>query len=208
MCERKTKWYIRISLESHLLLLLHFLSNSADDAGKSGLLPDESSSALDIAAWADLFHTCLRYQWPGNIRELANCAAQVVLASETHPVLPDKLNKTLRQVTRREPLETEDDAPRERRTIQDVSETEFDHAWELSRYSVTGTARQLGVSRPAIYRRIEECPRYRLAEQVPLAELRRVVADHSGDLVLAAATLRVSLAGLRARLRALGRKAK
>jgi two-component system nitrogen regulation response regulator GlnG len=188
-------------------LLLHFLSKSAREAGKSGLLPDESSPALDIAAWADLFHTCLRYQWPGNVRELANCASQVVHASETTPVLPDKLNKTLRQAARREPLETEDDAPRQRRTILDVSEPEFDRAWELSRYSVTGTARQLGVSRAAVYRRIEESPRYRLAGQVPLAELRRVVAEHPGDLVPAAAAMRVSLAGLRARLRALGRKA-
>lgn len=88
--------------------------------------------------------------------------------------------------------------------MQQVGEEEFAAALRDSAFEVARTARQLGVSRQAVYRRIEASTRHRLAEQVPLAELQHTLATNSGDLEAAALALRVSASGLRARLRAAG----
>jgi transcriptional regulator with PAS, ATPase and Fis domain len=68
-------------------------------------------------------------------------------------------------------------------------------------FEAANVARQLGVSRQGVYRRIEETPGYRLAGQIPLAELERVLAEHGGDARAAARHLKVSCSGLLARLR-------
>ena len=62
-------------------------------------------------------------------------------------------------------------------------------------------AKTLGVSRPAVYRRLEKTPGYRVAVQVPELELVAALAAVGGDVEAAAQALRVSAAGLRRRLR-------
>jgi len=59
----------------------------------------------------------------------------------------------------------------------------------------------LGVSRTAVYRRIDESPRHRLANEVPPTELQQALAKNNGDSAATALQLRVSLTSLRARLR-------
>lgn len=86
--------------------------------------------------------------------------------------------------------------------MHQIDDDEFDRAWEDSAFEAAGTARQLGISRQAVYRRIDGSSRYRLAEQVPEAELQRALDAHRGDVGAAALALRVSASGLRARLRA------
>ena len=76
---------------------------------------------------------------------------------------------------------------------------------QACRYEAAPVARALGVSRPSVYRRIEETPGLRLAAQVPEEELQQALDEHDGDLQATAMALRVSASGLRARLRHTGR---
>ncbi|RLA47691.1 MAG: hypothetical protein DRQ97_05515 [Gammaproteobacteria bacterium] len=179
-------------------LLLYFLALAATRLQRSGLLPQEHSSAPEIASWAGLFYRFLCYSWPGNVRELENFSRQVVLASERQLTLVDHVESTLRNgaaAPRTEP------GTMARRRMQAIGEEEFDRALQDNHFEVARAAKQLGVSRTAVYRRIEESPRHRLAKEVPRDELQRVLAEHQEDILAAAMKLRVSVTSLRALLR-------
>lgn len=88
--------------------------------------------------------------------------------------------------------------------LADLSEEAFLAVWEGSNREVASVARQLGVSRPAIYRRLKSMSTCRLAADVPLGELLATLDECRGDLAAAAERLCVSRPGLEARLRASG----
>ena len=181
-------------------LLLHFLVVGASEAGRPELILDEHSGAQHIAAWADLFHRFVCYSWPGNVRQLLNFSRQVIMASKRFLTLTDNITSALAddvaavRVLQDQPL---------RRSMRDVDEQEFDMALQKNHFEPTAAAQQLGVSRTAVYRRIDESQRHRLANEVPPSELQQAVANNSGDSAATALQLRVSLTSLRTRLRAL-----
>lgn len=191
-------------------LLLYFLeSDPAGDAGNSWQ-PANARGAPQVAAWAELFYSFVSYHWPGNVRQLANFARQVAMASERELTLPDTVAGALAagavEEAAAEPGPEPGSAAKARqplRNMQEVSAAEFERVWQACRFEVAGTARRLAVSRQSVYRRLEESAEYRLAGQVPVAELRRALQEQGGDVAAAALVLRVSLAGLRARLRQL-----
>jgi two-component system nitrogen regulation response regulator GlnG len=189
-------------------LLLLFLGEALAEVGRSELLPNASSQPGDIASWAELFYSFLGYRWPGNVRELANFASQVAVASEMKLQVPEHIAAALREqpdaAPELPPGPAAAVASHPRGTIHEVSDEAFDRVYEEQCYEVARVARALGVSRQAVYRRIELSPRHRLAGQVPEPELRRVLAEHGGDVRAAAGQLRVSLSALRARLRNAG----
>ena len=75
--------------------MLYFLDVGATELQRSGVLPQERSSAPEIAAWAGLFYRFLCYSWPGNVRELENFARRVLLASERQLTLVDGVETAL-----------------------------------------------------------------------------------------------------------------
>jgi len=183
-------------------LLMLFLTTRAQQLGCADLLPDKDSPARNVAAWAALFHSFLGYSWPGNVRELANFAGQVLVASEEQLTLPDTVNKALTQADTVSPaLSCGSSCPQPRRSIREIGDREFDSALQESGYEVANVARQLGVSRQAVYRRMGESSRHRLAGQVPEPELERALTLRAGDVRAAAMDLKVSASGLRSRLR-------
>lgn len=175
-------------------LLLHFLVSHKREALA---LPDATSSGREVAVWAEVFHKFLIYHWPGNVRELANFAGQVVVASNKGLALPDSVERALQG-----PRQAASAAQPARRKSRDIGEAEFASALQGSAYEVAQTARRLGVSRQAVYRRLEASLRYRLAEQVPSAELQQALVRHGGDITATAMELEVSSSSLRNRLRA------
>lgn len=179
-------------------LLLHFLQVGALDAGRMGLLPHAQSAPMDVAAWAVLFHAFVSYSWPGNVRQLANFAQQVVLASERTPVMNEHLQAAFaRAGANRQVVSTE--LPRRR--MQDVDESAFEQAMLANEFEVMRVAEHLGVSRAAVYRRIESSPAYRLASDISVEELQVLLTEHAGDSAAVARRLRVSATGLRSQLR-------
>ena len=182
-------------------LLLHFLTTQAEQQGCAGLLPAEGSPEGKIAVWAAIFHSFLGYSWPGNVRELANFAGQVLVASAEELALPDTVSLAFMQDDTAAPSVSSAAACPPRRSIREVDDQEFDSALRESGYEVATVARQLGVSRQAVYRRMGESSRYRLAGQVPEPELESALTQHAGDARAAAMELQVSASGLRSRLR-------
>jgi transcriptional regulator with GAF, ATPase, and Fis domain len=179
-------------------LLLHFLHTSASAAGRSALLPGAHSEATEVAAWAVLFYGFLCYRWPGNVRELANFAQQLVLSNERLPTLNHTLQAALASARGSSP-----GLPGQpvRRRMQDISDEQFDRAMDANGCEVQRVARQLGVSRAAVYRRIAESTRYRLAGAIAPDELQRLLQQHGGDSAAVARHLRVSMSSLRSQLR-------
>jgi transcriptional regulator with PAS, ATPase and Fis domain len=90
-----------------------------------------------------------------------------------------------------------------RRSLQDVDDDTFEQAMLANACEVQRVACYLGVSRAAVYRRIEASARYRLASAVPAAELGDLMAEHGGDADAIAQALRVSARSLRVQLRKL-----
>ncbi|MCB1689848.1 MAG: sigma-54-dependent Fis family transcriptional regulator [Halioglobus sp.] len=180
-------------------LLLYFLQNGVEESGRSGFLPEVTSAATDIAAWAMLFYAFLSYRWPGNVRELANFAQQVVMSSEARPVM----NQTLWSAMTGPNSPSSFSGRVRRRRMQDVDDDTFDQAMSANDCEVPRVAQQLGVSRAAVYRRIEASPHYCLASEVSPQELQRLMAEHAGDTASVARELRVSLNSLRSQLRKL-----
>ncbi|QIB66636.1 sigma-54-dependent transcriptional regulator [Kineobactrum salinum] len=174
-------------------LLCHFLRQACAETGTPPMLPDPASDPVAVARWADLFYSCQRHSWPGNIRELANCARQVVLDSAADPrtpvlVLPQSPAAVAESAGGRpeQPVQLGDEALR--------SLLEQEH------YEISRAARRAGMSRQALYRRLPQLG-LRLASQVPTGELQRALHSCGGDAAQAAGHLRVSAVALRARLR-------
>lgn len=178
-------------------LLLYFLQQSAAGIGRLALLPHAQSPAINIAAWAVLFFNFLCYRWPGNVRELANFAQQVVLASDQVPALNQNLQAAL---VRPRGNATATTAQLPRRKMQDISDELFDQAMIGNGCEPLRVAQQLGVSRAAVYRRIEESRVFRLASEIPADELQRVLMEQGDDSVAVARHLRVSINSLRVQL--------
>jgi DNA-binding NtrC family response regulator len=181
-------------------LLLYFLHRSANAAGRDARLPDPQSDATEVAAWAVLFYGFLCYRWPGNVRELANFAQQLVLSDDRLPTLNHTLQAAL--ASARDGVSVAPGQP-PRRRMQDISDEQFDRAMEANACEVQRVARQLGVSRAAVYRRIAESTRYRLASTISPDELQRLLQQHGGDSAAVARQLRVSMSSLRSQLRRL-----
>lgn len=177
-------------------LLLHFLEVSATAAGRTDLLPHAHSTPMEIAGWAVLFLAFVSYPWPGNVRQLANFAQQVVLASDRMPVLNEHLQAAFASAN--SPIGS---ASPTRRSLQTIDDETFAQAMRANDFEVMRVAQSLGVSRAAVYRRIEASPAYRLASDIPDDEVRSQMIEHGGDSAAVARLLRVSVAGLRARLR-------
>lgn len=179
-------------------LLLHFLTLSAAAAGRESLLPHPQSAPLDIAAWALLFLSFVSYDWPGNVRQLANFAQQVVLASEQVPVINEHLQAVFSGAVA---SSSTCDASASHRRMHDVDDDAFAQAMAANDFEILRVARCLGVSRAAVYRRIEASPAYRLASDIEVDELSNAITVHAGDSAAVARQLRVSVTGLRAQLR-------
>jgi transcriptional regulator with PAS, ATPase and Fis domain len=87
--------------------------------------------------------------------------------------------------------------------MQDIDDDIFDEAMASNGCEAKRVALQLGVSRTAVYRRIEVSPLYRLASEISREEYERALTEHDGDSLAVARHLHVSLNSLRSRLRKL-----
>lgn len=191
-----------------------------DQAGEAGLSWDVQSSVAGVTAWARLFEQFLLYSWPGNIRELQHAVAQISSVSRGELRVPstirERLGRPLSQLSAPKPApkpaaqvdlsEPEPTQIRESvaRRLDEVSDEEFMEAWRGAKYEVAAVAKYLGVSRPAVYRRLKSLRECRLAADVPLGELLSALDACRGDLSSTAERLAVSRRGLQTRLRASG----
>jgi len=192
-------------------LVVHFLQKRRPGAASLPADPHEQPR------WLRLMELLLAYRWPGNVRELEHAVAQLVAASRADTlVVPPALLARLRAATTHDCDDGRADGDRTAgvaehsapggapRRLCDLDEAAFEAAWEEAGFEPAAMARLLGVSRPAVYRRLKTARRCRLATDVPVDELAAALDECAGDLVATARRLAVSRRGLEVRLRSTG----
>ena len=201
LCERR---------EDVGLLLAHFLRRELDTLHLGRRLDLVSA---DGEPWigADLVAPFLRFGWPGNVRQLRNVAGQIVAASHDREgaVLPDSVRR-LFQNAEPEPAQGRASTspatkkPATRRAPADLKDDEILDALRRCRWRIKPAADELGISRPSLYKLMEERSRFRLAGDLDESELRRAHGAADGHVAAMVEDLEISPDALRRRLRELG----
>jgi DNA-binding NtrC family response regulator len=124
-----------------LLLARHFLAEYADkyDAATTGFAED-ARAALE------------RYHWPGNVRELKHTIERAVILSESAEIGPDDLRFSAPSPD----SSSDDDASLDTLNLDDLEQTAVRKALSKHGGNVSQAAEELGISRRALYRRIEK----------------------------------------------------
>lgn len=84
----------------------------------------------------------LSYPWPGNVRELQNVCQRATLLSSSHEIQSNELG--LPQITNNG-----------KRSLEDIDRSQLEQALLQAGGVVSRAAKQLGISRQALYRRLE-----------------------------------------------------
>ena len=180
------------------LLALHFLADRELSPWRRELDP------IALAAWSQIFHEFVYYEWPGNIRELQSVLAQIRMLDGV-PVLAEPLNRVLSNSAVNDAQVHTDsgaaagvkesaDLKPARVRKQEISSREFCERFDALDFEVTAMANHLAWSRTSVYRRMDKegFPR---VKSITEAAFMEALQKH-GDRKQAARALRVSLPGL------------
>ena len=142
---------LRDRLEDVALLAGRFLRHYADQLGVSS--PEITPEALDCL---------LHYRWPGNVRELQNTIQFALLACQGDPITPEHLPEAVPRVKPPVPIKADEDtlALKDPATqkIRPFAELEMEivlRAIALADGNMTQAARDLGLGRATLYRRLQ-----------------------------------------------------
>jgi two-component system, NtrC family, nitrogen regulation response regulator GlnG len=200
-------------------LLLHFLALELSALGAGDRLHGDrpwlpAAIAARLAAG----------DWPGNVRQLRNVARQLAITCHAEPEARwgpqlDTLLAGSSAEARREPASGAEQQtatlpasslgrPRRPRKLyrdrDEVGDQELLATLRAHRWRLQPAAASLGISRTALYERIEHSSSLRKAGDLSRAEIESVQAVCSGDLDAVAERLEVSRRGLVRRMRRLG----
>ena len=105
-----------------------------------------------VEAFTEEARAALRdYHWPGNVRELKHTVERAVILSEADRIGPDDL-----RFSAPSPEASSDDAPLETLDLDQLEQAAVRQALSKHGGNVSEAARELGISRRALYRRIEK----------------------------------------------------
>jgi len=174
-------------------LLVHYLTRFRDVIDAAG---DRT-----VARWATLVERLACHHWPGNVRELFNYCRQIEIASRGSEELtvPGNILRSL-SAAAETPACDDESVPR---SSSDVSDPEIQEAMLQSQWQISRAARQLEISRQALYKRIRDIPDLRTVADIPGSEVEATYYECGGILKAAAERLRVSHTALRRRWRAM-----
>ncbi len=160
----------------------------------------------------------VRYDWPGNVRQLMNLARQIVVSSHGGASLRPssavvRLLEHASEKTRPQAQEAGATASKarssaapelRRRPPSEISERELVEALRANSWRISATARHFGISKTSLYTLIEQCPRIRKARDLTPEEIVGAKARCAGSIERMSAALEVSVRGLQLRMRELG----
>ena len=136
------------------LLASYFLDRSGKKEGREGLRFAPETEAL-----------LQRYDYPGNVRELENAIEHAVAVSEGSTIRPEDLPHAFRVprlLPRRAASEAPDEAPpaaiesRDSWSLADVEREHIQRVLDVHRGNATAAARQLGISRTTLWRKLKQ----------------------------------------------------
>ena len=157
------------------------------------------------AAWAQFIYEALNTEWPGNVRALLLAAQRYALN------LSDNESQFTNEASDFEDNESDSDRrsargrdreSRVRGTSIDNARLKHEHA--AANYEIAETARRLGMSRQAVYRRLQQIPELRLAGQLPDREFLVAIKRVGDDIDALSRHLKISRAAIAQRLKQLG----
>lgn len=208
-------------------LVLHFLRRELSSLGMSHKLRDPGPYGKP---WfpASVVERLMLSDWPGNVRQLLNVVRQLVVRNRDSDLV--EIDPALRRWLETDPRSAngvpapgELDAPlvavpesgaarRERRRAPakeyrepgTVEEAELLAALARNRWQLRATASELGVSRASLYGLIERSSKVRKASELSEKEIEHASNLYRGELDSMASALRVSVQGLKLRMRDLG----
>ena len=204
-------------------LLFHFLKEELSMLGEERRLFLTRERANPWLP-ASIVSRLVRYDWPGNIRELRNIARQLVIGSrgsdtvhvnpEVEAVLRAAEARTARRRERARsadpdtvppPPEERRRAPRPEpyRAPSDVSEEELIDVLRRHRWTVKPAAAELGISRASLYNLMERSPKIRKASDLTRDEIEASRERTGGKLTDMVDDLEVSRRGLEMRMKEL-----
>lgn len=164
------------------LLVLHFI----DQSSLSNPLQHTEMRASQIS---DL----LLYSWPGNVRELKNAVNAIMLGEE-----PNLIDCSIPLSSMRSSVKEQYRAP------ASVANDELIAALNKADWLIKPAAESLSISRTSCYELIKKCSVIRSVEDIPLKEMREVMARHPGDLAAWSIALKVPQEALKKHVRSTG----
>jgi two-component system nitrogen regulation response regulator GlnG len=188
-------------------LLVHFLRRVWDETGLAPPAGEGSTPPLPT----DLAGRLARYDFPGNVRELAHLARQLVLESRGEAVLRpgpemDRRLSGSRGARGDEPVRFTPDAPAppRRRKPSEIPEDEIEEALAAHRWEIGAAARELGIPRTSLSSVVARSERLRASSQVDDDTVRRAVERHGADVAALVEALQLSEPTVRRLLKRLG----
>jgi len=163
-------------------LLVHFLELELEKLGHGGLAAARAADGRPFPP-ASLVARLALYDWPGNVRQLANVARRLAIACHTGGAIA--LEPFIESLL--------------------AGSGDSDPAVVSSPAVPVPDARTSPAGSPTVlYQLIEGCPRVRKAADLGREEIEDAVARGGGDLEAVAAALEVSVQGLKLRMKTLG----
>lgn len=177
------------------LLIVHLIQEQERMASVALTLPFALMTAL------------CRYDWPGNIRQLGHVVRRALLSAQAGQtpslaeLLPSAaLPANVPLLPPSPPVRGAEGGGR-RIKLAELDQDAVLAAMDAHGWRISAAAGALGVSRPSMYKLLENHPSVRVAAAIPEAELRHALACHGADLELCAAALKTPCEALRRHLR-------
>jgi DNA-binding NtrC family response regulator len=157
------------------------------------------------AAWAQFINDALNTEWPGNVRAFLLAAQRYALNLSDHESQftheasdfgDDEGDSDRRSAAGRDGGSAKKDASIDNKRLK--------HEHAAANYEIAETARRLGMSRQAVYRRLQQIPELRLAGQLPDHEFLVAIKRVGDDIDALSRHLKISRAAIAQRLKQLG----
>lgn len=164
------------------VLVRHFLEAEAPD--------------LEWTLPFDVLSQVFNGDWPGNVRQLAHAMRRVALDLQAGivPVLEQSMSMPVIPVQPAVSVL----APRPaRRKASELSDDDLVEAMEKSQWQILAASKQLGISRPTVYKLLEAHPRIRFPSNIAEEEIRAAWHACAGDLQRCASRLMTPAEALR-----------
>jgi len=135
------------------LLAQHYIDIYSKKYNKTGL-PSKEISAQALAA-------ITTYPWPGNVRELRHAIERAMILSQTQILQPNDFqldvssSKKINTTSPEQTFESMRDLSNEY-NLDNIEKAAISQALKKHRFNISHTAKELGLTRAALYRRMEK----------------------------------------------------
>lgn len=182
-------------------LLLHFVTLELRAVGQAHHLepPDP-----DAEPWlpASVVAELVRYDWPGNVRQLRNVMRQLVVSNRYRPFVA--IDRSVRRLLSAEtPRGADEPRPPRRRKPSELAKDEIVEVLRRHRWEVRPAAAELGIARNSLYGLMKGLGLARKAGELGREEIVAAWQETGGDLDRMSDRLEVSKRGLQMRMKAL-----